>query len=106
MDFVVEPRGVEMRLSGTVLQCCRLPLVAGVSVWRLILPTLICAALLGALAFAVHAPIAAGTLKRFETLKARSCHSGMWSATKCGLMSPKRSKSCCIARVQRTVSSL
>jgi hypothetical protein len=32
LDFVVEPRGVEMRLSGTVLQCCRLPLVAGVSV--------------------------------------------------------------------------
>jgi hypothetical protein len=31
LDFVVEPRDVEMRLSRTVLQCCRLVLVAGVS---------------------------------------------------------------------------
>jgi hypothetical protein len=31
LDFVVEPRDVEMRLSRTVLQCCRLALVAGVS---------------------------------------------------------------------------
>ncbi|MFT6773401.1 MAG: lipopolysaccharide export system permease protein [Paracoccaceae bacterium] len=44
---------------------------AGVSVWRLILPTLLSAAVLGVLAFAVYNPIAAGTLQRFETLKAR-----------------------------------
>lgn len=44
---------------------------AGVSVWRLIAPTLAVAALIGALSFAVYNPIASSTLQRFETLKAR-----------------------------------
>ncbi|MFT4795701.1 MAG: lipopolysaccharide export system permease protein [Paracoccaceae bacterium] len=44
---------------------------AGVSVWRLIAPTLVAAGLLGALAFSVYNPIAASTLQRFETLKTR-----------------------------------
>jgi lipopolysaccharide export system permease protein len=44
---------------------------AGVSVWQLIAPTLVSAALIGALAFSVYNPIASSTLQRFETLKAR-----------------------------------
>lgn len=44
---------------------------AGVSVWRLLGPTLCAAALLGAAAFGIFNPIAAGTLQRFETLKAK-----------------------------------
>jgi lipopolysaccharide export system permease protein len=44
---------------------------AGVSVWQLIAPTLVAAALIGVLAFSVYNPIASGTLQRFETLKSR-----------------------------------
>ncbi|MEO1688518.1 MAG: LPS export ABC transporter permease LptG, partial [Pseudomonadota bacterium] len=44
---------------------------AGVSVWRLISPTLICAVLIGGAGFAVLNPLAAGMLSRFETLEAR-----------------------------------
>jgi len=44
---------------------------AGVSVWRLIAPALICALLIGGAGFAVLNPLAAGMLSRFETLEAR-----------------------------------
>ncbi len=43
---------------------------AGMSVWRLMGPTIGAAAVLGAASFAIFNPIAAGTLQRFETLKA------------------------------------
>ena len=42
---------------------------AGVSVWRLIAPTLAAAAMLGGLAFAVYNPVASATLQRYETLR-------------------------------------
>ena len=42
---------------------------AGVSVWRLIAPTLAAAAVLGGLAFAVYNPVASATLQRYETLR-------------------------------------
>ena len=44
---------------------------AGVSVWRLIAPTLASAAVLGALAFSVYNPVASATLQRYETLRAK-----------------------------------
>lgn len=44
---------------------------AGVSVWRLIAPTIFVAAALGVVAFAVYNPIASAFAARFETLEAR-----------------------------------
>ncbi|HKK37084.1 MAG TPA: LptF/LptG family permease, partial [Paracoccaceae bacterium] len=44
---------------------------AGVSVWRLILPAVVAAALIGTLAFSLLNPVASGLLARFETLEAR-----------------------------------
>jgi lipopolysaccharide export system permease protein len=44
---------------------------AGVSVWRLLAPALVAAALLGVVSFAVFNPIASGLLQRFERLEAR-----------------------------------
>lgn len=44
---------------------------AGVSVWRLLAPTLAAAALLGGLAFSVYNPVASATLQRYETLRAK-----------------------------------
>ena len=44
---------------------------AGVSVWRLITPALVVAALLGVFAFAVYNPIASAFAARFETLEQR-----------------------------------
>lgn len=44
---------------------------AGVSVWRLIAPALVCAALLGVFAFAVYNPLASALATKFETLQQR-----------------------------------
>ncbi|MEM9012862.1 MAG: LPS export ABC transporter permease LptG [Pseudomonadota bacterium] len=44
---------------------------AGVSAWRLILPVMLCAGVLGVVAFAALNPIAATTLSRYETMNAR-----------------------------------
>lgn len=44
---------------------------AGVSVWRLISPALVCAAGLGIFAFAVYNPVASALATRFETLEQR-----------------------------------
>lgn len=44
---------------------------AGVSVWRLIMPALVVAALLGVFSFAVYNPIASAFAARFETLEQR-----------------------------------
>ncbi len=44
---------------------------AGVSVWRLIMPALVVAALLGVFSFAVYNPIASAFAARFETLESR-----------------------------------
>ncbi|HEU0222769.1 MAG TPA: LPS export ABC transporter permease LptG, partial [Paracoccaceae bacterium] len=44
---------------------------AGVSVWNLLLPAVLCAAFLGVAAFAILNPISAAMLQRFETLEAR-----------------------------------
>ncbi len=44
---------------------------AGVSVWRLITPAVIVAALIGTAAFSFLNPVASGLLARFETLEAR-----------------------------------
>lgn len=44
---------------------------AGVSVWRLIMPALVVAALLGVVSFAVYNPIASAFAARFETLEQR-----------------------------------
>lgn len=44
---------------------------AGVSVWRLILPAVVAAALIGTAAFSLLNPVASGLLARFETLEAR-----------------------------------
>ncbi len=44
---------------------------AGVSVWRLIAPALVCAALLGVFAFAVYNPLASAFATKFETLQQR-----------------------------------
>lgn len=44
---------------------------AGVSVWRLMAPALVTAALLGMVSFAVFNPLASGMLQRFERLEAR-----------------------------------
>jgi lipopolysaccharide export system permease protein len=44
---------------------------AGVSVWRLLAPALIAAALLGTAAFGALNPVASGMLQRFERLEAR-----------------------------------
>lgn len=44
---------------------------AGVSAWRLLLPAVLAAALLGVAAFAVLNPVSAAMLQRFQTLEAR-----------------------------------
>ena len=61
---------------------------AGVSVWRLISPALVVAALLGVISFAVYNPIASAFAARFETLEDRFfdrsssrlavSHGGLW----------------------------
>ena len=47
---------------------------AGVSVWRVLAPAVICAALVGVIAFAAYNPIASAMTARYETLEARSFH--------------------------------
>lgn len=49
---------------------------AGVSVWRVVLPTLLTAALVGVLATTVYSPIAASLLDRFERLQAQIFRGG------------------------------
>lgn len=60
---------------------------AGVSVWRLLTPTLATAAMLGVVGFALYNPIAAGMLQSYETQRAKyfDDHTSLFSVSRSGL---------------------